>query len=419
MHKVIELENGLKIVMEKIDGVNSVSVGVMVRNGSRDETSEVNGISHFIEHMFFKGTEKRSFNGITSAIENIGGQINAFTGKETTCYFVKVLGSHIETGLDVLSDIILNSKFDKDEIEKEKGVVLEEINMSTDSPEEVLEDLHSSIAFKGSSLERPILGTHETVKSFTRETIVDYIEKRYVPKNSVISICGKLEFDNIEDLVIKYFGKWKNKEDIKEGCDEFEALEGSLSIEKEIEQLHINIGYKGLPYNHKNSYALVLVNTILGGGASSILFNKVREELGLCYSIYSYMDSYRGVGGMNIYLGLNKNSAKKALEVIKESIDDFTKNGITEEMLKINKEKIKGTYILGQESTSSKMFASAKSLLFRGEIRTEENVIEKIDAITMESVNEVIEHCFKQGALSASYVGPCIEKEELNSIIFN
>ncbi|MGL4849092.1 MAG: M16 family metallopeptidase [Clostridium sp.] len=419
MHKVIELKNGLKIVMEKIDGVNSVSVGVMVRNGSRDETEDINGISHFIEHMFFKGTEKRSFNGITSAIENIGGQINAFTGKETTCYFVKVLGSHIETGLDVLSDIILNSKFDKDEIEKEKGVVLEEINMSTDSPEEVLEDLHSSIAFKDTSLERPILGTHETVKSFTREKIVDYIERRYVPKNSVISICGKLEFNEIEDLVTKYFGEWKNKEEIKENNEKFEAKEGSLSIEKEIEQLHINIGYKGLPYNHKNSYALVLVNTILGGGASSILFNKVREELGLCYSIYSYMDSYRGAGGMNIYLGLNKNSAKKALEVIKESMDNFVQKGITEEELKINKEKIKGTYILGQESTSSKMFANAKSLLFRGEIRTEEKVIEKIDNISMENVNEVIEYCFKDGALNTAYVGPTIDREELNSIIFN
>ena len=211
MHKVLTLKNGLKIVIEKIDGVNSVSVGVMVKNGSRNEPKNLNGISHFIEHMFFKGTERRTFNQITGAIENIGGQINAFTGKESTCYFVKTLGSHIDIALDVLSDIILHSKFDPKEIEKEKGVVIEEINMSTDSPEEVLEDLHAEISFRGTELSYPILGTEEKVKSFTREDIINYIEEKYVPSNSVISICGKVDFLEIENLVEKYFGDWKDK----------------------------------------------------------------------------------------------------------------------------------------------------------------------------------------------------------------
>ncbi|WP_297631347.1 pitrilysin family protein [uncultured Clostridium sp.] len=418
MHKIIELENGLKIVMEKIDGVNSVSVGVMIKNGSRNEEPRLNGISHFIEHMFFKGTETRTFNKITSEIENIGGQINAFTGKESTCYFVKVLGSHIEKGLDVLSDIILNSKFDKDEIEKEKGVVVEEINMSTDSPEEVLEDLHATISYKDSELSYPILGTEEKVRSFTREDIIEYIEEKYAPKNSVISICGKVDYEEIESLVRKYFSTWKNKKEYNHVYEEVEVSSGTGFIEKEIEQLHINISYRGLKYNHPKSYALVLVNNILGGGASSILFQKVREELGLCYSIYSYMDSYKECGGMNVYLGLNKNSATKALEVINEAVENFVQNGITEEALKINKEKIKGTFILGQESTSSKMFANGKSLLFRGKIRTEEEVLEKIDEITMEDVNFVIKECFRSGAVNTVYVGQKVNIEDLNSIIF-
>lgn len=419
MHKVLTLKNGLKIVIEKIDGVNSVSVGVMVKNGSRNEPKNLNGISHFIEHMFFKGTERRTFNQITGAIENIGGQINAFTGKESTCYFVKTLGSHIDIALDVLSDIILHSKFDPKEIEKEKGVVIEEINMSTDSPEEVLEDLHAEISFRGTELSYPILGTEEKVKSFTREDIINYIEEKYVPSNSVISICGKVDFLEIENLVEKYFGDWKDKGEYEPKYDKIEVLKGTGSIEKDIEQLHINIAYPGMEYNHPKSYALVIINNILGGGASSLLFQKVREELGLCYSIYSYMDAYKNCGGTNIYLGLNKNSAKKALEVIKDTVNDFVINGITEEELKINKEKIKGTYILGQESTSSKMFANAKSLLFRGDIRTEEEVIEKIDNITMEDIKYVLDKCFKNGALNTAFVGPKINKDELNSIIFN
>lgn len=418
MHKIFTLKNGLRIVTEKIDGVNSVSVGVMIQNGSRNENLDVNGISHFIEHMFFKGTENRTAKQIAEEIENVGGQINAFTSKEVTCYYIKTLHTHIDISLDVLSDMILKSKFDEEEIEKEKGVVIEEINMSEDSPEDVLDNLHSKASFEGDALSYPILGSIEKIKSLTRDEIVKFIDEKYTPNNSVISICGKFDENEILDLIEKFFGKWENKNNYYPKYKPFTIKKNSYFLKKEIEQLHINLGLKGLPSNDERGYALVLLNNILGGGASSILFQKVREELGLCYSVYSYIQAFQNVGLISIYIGLSKEYAPKALKIIKEEIENLVKNGITDEQLKINKEKIKANYILGLESTSSKMFANAKALLLRKNIRTEEEVIEKIDKISKEDIKYVIENCFKDGVINTAYVGSDINKDYLDSFIY-
>lgn len=418
MHKIFTLENGLKIVTEKIDGVNSVSVGVMIQNGSRNEELEVNGISHFIEHMFFKGTKNRTAKQIAEEIENVGGQINAFTSKEVTCYYIKTLHTHIDISLDVLSDMILNSKFDEEEMEKEKGVVIEEINMSEDSPEDVLDNLHSKAAFEGNTLSYPILGSIEKIKNLTRDEIIKFIDEKYTPNNSVISICGKFDEDQILKLVKKFFGGWENKSNYSPKYESFQIKQNSYFLKKEIEQLHINLGLKGLPANDEKGYALVLLNNILGGGASSILFQKVREELGLCYSVYSYIQAFQETGLISIYIGLSKEYASKALQVIKREIENLVENGITEEQLKINKEKIKANYILGLESTSSKMFANAKSLLLRKNIRTEEEVIEKIDKISKNDIDYVIEKCFKDGVINTAYVGSDIDKDYLDSFIY-
>ena len=210
MYNTYTLKNGLRIVTEKIEHLNSISVGVMVQNGSRNESLEVNGISHFIEHMFFKGTDKRTSKGIMEEIENVGGQINAFTSKEATCYYIKALNTHLDLSLDVLSDIILNAKFDPEEIEKEKGVVIEEINMGDDSPEDVLDDIHSKASFGEGPLGYPILGTIPLVKSFTREKILNFISEKYTPYNSVISVCGNFDDKELEDLINEYFGSWES-----------------------------------------------------------------------------------------------------------------------------------------------------------------------------------------------------------------
>lgn len=417
MYKTYTLKNGLRVVTEKIEHLNSISVGIMVQNGSRNETQELNGISHFIEHMFFKGTDKRTSKKIVEDIENVGGQINAFTSKEATCYYIKALNTHLDLSLDVLSDMILNSKFDPEEIEKEKGVVIEEINMSQDSPEDVLDDAHFKAAFGENPLSYPILGTIEKVKSFTNEKILNFIKEKYTPSNSVISICGKFDEKELESLIEKYFGCWENNREYKPEYGSPLIRVDSSYIKKDIEQLHISLGLEGVQYGDDNNYALVVLNNIFGGGASSILFQKVREELGLCYSIYSYLQPLQGIGTFNIYAGLNKNYAEKALEVIARELNEFSKKGISNEQLAINKEKIKASYILGLESTSSRMFANAKTYLFTNKIKTEEDVIRKIDNIDKNNIQCILDKCFKKGVLNAAYVGQDVEYDKLDSII--
>ncbi|MGG7175978.1 M16 family metallopeptidase [Clostridium paraputrificum] len=419
MYNLYTLKNGLRVVTERNEGVNSVSVGVMIQNGSRNETSDINGISHFIEHMFFKGTEKRSSKEIAETIENVGGQLNAFTSKEATCYYIKNLYTHLDLSLDVLSDMILNSKFDPEEIEREKGVVVEEINMSEDSPEDVLEDIHSKACFEENPLAYPILGTIDKVKSLNREKIKKFIGEKYTPYNSVISVCGKFDEKELTDLIEKYFGEWKSEKIYVPTYEETFVHSDTYYTNKEIEQLHVSLGLKGLPFGHEKGYALVLLSNIFGGGASSILFQKVREELGLCYNIYCYPQPYQGTGVLNIYTGLGKTYGEKALTVIVDELNKFSKEGITNELLEINKEKIKANYILGLESTSSKMFSNAKSVLFKNKVSTEEEVIKKIDRISSDDIDFVLKECFAGGILNSAYVGQGVECEELNNILFN
>ncbi|MBN1038203.1 MULTISPECIES: pitrilysin family protein [unclassified Clostridium] len=417
MYNTYTLDNGLRVITEKIDHLNSVSVGIMIQNGSRNESEEVNGISHFIEHMFFKGTKKRSAKQIVEEIENVGGQINAFTSKETTCYYIKALNTHLDLSLDVLSDMILNSNFDEEEIEKEKGVVIEEINMSQDSPEDVLDDEHSKAVFRENPLSYPILGTIPKIKSFNRKKILNFISEKYTPYNSVISVCGKFDENELKKLIEDCFGSWKSKKKYIPEYNKPKIHCESGYVNKEIEQLHISLGLKGLPYRDRNSYPLVLLNNVLGGGASSILFQKVREELGLCYTICSYLQPFQGIGTINIYTGLSKNYAHKALEVINREVIEFSNKGITKNQLEISKEKIKATYILGLESTSSRMFANAKSYLFTNEVFTEEDVIRKIDDINQNDIQNVLDECFKPGILNAGYVGQEVNHDELSRII--
>lgn len=419
MHKVYTLKNGLRIVTEKYQGVNSVSVGVMIQNGSRNEEFNLNGISHFIEHMFFKGTNKRNAKQIAETIENVGGQLNAFTGKESTCYYVKNLYTHLDLSLEVLSDMLLNSTFDEKEIEREKSVIVEEINMNEDNPEDVLYDLHSEVAFKDTSLSYPILGSIDKVNNFTRKDVVDFISHNYTPYNSVISVCGRFEDEELKALIETYFGQWQSDKEYVPKYNITQISSGTASINKDIEQLHISLGIKGLPFDHNNSYAAVLLSNVLGGGASSILFQKVREELGLCYNIVCYPQTFMGTGMIDIYTGLGKTYGEKALEVIREEVYKFSKIGISKETLNISKEKIKASYMLGLESTSSKMFSNAKSVLFRNKIRTDEEVMKKVDNISEEDIDFVLKECFGKGIINTSYVGPNVNHEKLNSIILN
>lgn len=416
MYNIFKLKNGLRVVVEDIDYVNSVSVGLWVENGSRNENENNNGISHFIEHMLFKGTIKRSSKELAESIEDIGGQLNAFTGKEATCFYVKILDSYLELAVEVLSDMLFNSKFAVEDIEKEKGVVIEEINMSEDSPEDVLVDLQCKAAWGDDSLSRPILGTTETVKSFTQEEIKEYVKSHYIPENSVISISGKFDVNSIEELINKYFGKWESDNKKVTSYLKPEIINNVLYKKKSIEQLHLSLSFEGIELGNENIYSLLIINNILGGGASSILFQKIREEMGICYSIYSYISTYKNVGLINIYAGLNPNYAIEAIKVIKAEVETYIKNGITEEKLSKAKEQVKGSYILGLESTSSRMFSNGKSVLFLNKINEPKMVLEKINAVKMENIIDIMKQTFGKGILNAAFVGDNVDFELLTKL---
>ncbi|MFT5871614.1 MAG: putative Zn-dependent peptidase [Clostridium sp.] len=414
MYNLFKLDNGLRVVVENIEYVNSVSVGLWVENGSRNEGITSSGISHFIEHMLFKGTPSRTAKQIAEAIEDVGGQINAFTGREATCFYIKALDTHLELSLDILSDMLFNSDFSEDEIEKEKGVIVEEINMSEDSPEDVLADLHTKAIWNTDSISLPILGTMNTVKSFSRKMIIEYKDSYYIPENSVISISGKFDMKNIESLVQKYFGKWNCKNKNITNYTSPEIFKHHYFRKKDIEQLHISLGIPGIELGNDDTYTLILLSNILGGGASSRLFQKVREELGVCYSIYSYISAFKNTGIISIYAGLNPMYAEVAIDSIKEEVSKFARLGIDSEKLNKAKEQLKGSYILGLESTSSRMFSNGRSVMFLNKINTPKDVLRKINEIDMSRVNAVMEKTFKNGIINSAYVGK--EKEMLKKV---
>ncbi|HEY5560143.1 MAG TPA: pitrilysin family protein [Clostridiaceae bacterium] len=405
MYNLITLPNGLRVAIENIDYVNSVSVGLWIENGSRNENTYNNGISHFLEHMFFKGTINRTSKKIVEEIEDVGGQVNAFTGKEATCFYIKILDSYLELSMDILADMLFNSSFKEEEILKEKGVIIEEISMSEDSPEDTISDLHSLAIWGDDPISLPILGTIETVNSFTRNQLLEYLALHYIPKNSVLSISGKINMADVEKLVQKYFGHWGLDRLEKTSYTSPVILKNNYYKYKSIEQLHVSLGLKGIETGQDDIYSLLVLCNIFGGGASSILFQKVREEKGLCYSIYSYISSFKNTGVVNIYTSLNPLYIKDAMELIYNEVVKFSKDNISIERINKTKEQIKGNYILGLESTSSRMFSNGKSVLFQNFINTPDILIGKVNKIDKTSIARVIEKTFSLGILNSAFVG--------------
>ena len=416
MYKLYSLGNGLRVALEKIDYVQSVSIGLWVKNGSRNEDKYNNGISHFIEHMMFKGTNNRTPKEIVKTIEDLGGHINAFTGKEATCYYIKLLYTHLDVALDILSDMIFNSKFNEEDIELEKGVILEEISMDEDSPEDVLVELHTKAAWGDDPISLPILGSAKGVKSFTRDNIIEYLKNHYTPENCVISIAGNFD-ENIYKLIEDYFGKWKalDKESVVYSTPD--VLNNHLFKKKKIEQLHMDLGMYGVEIGNEDMYTLLLLNNIFGGSTSSILFQKIREEKGRCYSIYSYVNSYNNTGILNIYTGLNPKYSIEVLKLIIEEADNFYNSYISKEQIIKGKEGLKGSYILGLESTSSRMFSNGRSVLFLNRINRPEDIIKKIDNIDSESIHRVKENTFKKGIINSAFVGEHMDIDTVKNMM--
>lgn len=386
--------NGLRLIVKQLDGVFSVSSGILVGAGSRCETPQNNGISHFIEHMTFKGTTKRSAFQISDDVDSIGGQINAYTTKENTCYYCRSIAEHTEKAVEVLSDIFFNSVFDEKEIEKEKGVVIEEINMTEDTPDDLCFDLLAEAQFGKNGLGATILGPIENVKAFTRKDILDYMDVYYRPENIVVCFAGKITFEQAEELTDKYFAN-----NFKNNLTPFIAQKtqsnynfGVNERAKDIEQAHVCLAFPACKYADGLTDYYMLANAVLGGGMSSRLFQKVREELGLAYSVYSFVSTYADCGSLCIYAGVSPKNKQLALECILKEIENFKLNGVTEKEFLRAKEQIKGSFIYSQESNASQMLLYSKYLLYTGEVFSFEDKLKNINAVTLEGLNAFIKN---------------------------
>ncbi|SKC74037.1 M16 family metallopeptidase [Maledivibacter halophilus] len=405
MYKKFILNNGIKVIAQKIPHVRSVSIGVWVNTGSIFETEENNGISHFIEHMLFKGTYKRTAKDIASSMDGIGGQLNAFTSKECTCYYSKVVDSHLNIAIEILSDMLFNSKFDENDIVKEKSVILEEINMYEDSPEDLAYDSLSKLIFNKHSLGLPILGTYDSIKSLNRNDLKKFMENNYNSDNIIIAVAGSFEEEKLIEELNEKFGQASLKKEIKNQIEKPVFHSSYIYRNKDIEQIHLCMGFEGFSNGEDSLYPLFIFNNIFGGSMSSRLFQTVREEHGLAYSIYTHPSFYKKFGLFTVYVSLNPSQLSNILPLITKETKELIHNYISEEELKRSKEQLKGNYILGLESTSSIMTMLGKSEIYGKKIRNSEEVIEKINNITMDDIKNIINKIFKKDKVSLSIVG--------------
>ncbi|WZL74895.1 pitrilysin family protein [Clostridiaceae bacterium 35-E11] len=415
MYQKYILNNGVRVVLEKIPHVKSVSLGFWIKAGSIYESEENNGISHFIEHMLFKGTQERTAKEIAGAIDNIGGQLNAFTSKECTCYYVKVLDTHVGIAIDVLTDMLFQSTFRSSEIAKEKSVILEEINMYEDSPEDNAHDLLAKTVFENHSLGLPILGNRKTVENIDRSMMIDYMQKNYTINNIVVSVAGNFDEKLLLQLLEEKFNKYENKNNGQQLKGELDFQTSTAVKYKDIEQLHLCIGFKGMPLTSIDFYPLLLMNTVFGGSMSSRLFQNIREDKGLAYSVFSYPSAYKKIGLFTIYAGINPVQLQEVSKLISKEINVMKKDGITEEELLKSKEQLKGNYILGLESTSSRMSAIGKSELLLDRIYSQKEILQKIDDITMQDIRKVIDKIFDLDKASIVAVGKIDDNLDIRS----
>lgn len=390
-----KLQNDLRIIVEEIPTVRSVTIGIWIKTGSKYEINQENGISHFIEHMLFKGTNNRNAKEIAEAFDAIGGEVNAFTSKEYTCLYAKVLDTHQKFALEVLTDMLLDSVFDPEEIEREKKVITEEIHMTNDIPDDIIHDHLASISYKGHPLGQPILGTKENINAFTQEDLLRFMKKFYVANNMVVSIAGNVHQDFMDE-VSERFSPLTHSDSIENSRKLPIFYSGTFMEEKGIEQAHIALGFEGLSSNHQDYDALVIVNNLLGGGMSSILFQEIREKHAMAYSIYSFHNSYEDSGLFTIYAGTSSQYIDTVEDQVLSIINDMNNNGISDEVFHRSKEQLKGLLVLGSEGTTSKMSRNASNEWLFGEVITIDEELKRIDSVVKEDIERVIKRISEQ-----------------------
>lgn len=416
MYQRYELNNGIQVVTEKIPHFRSVSIGLWFKVGSVDETEKENGLSHFIEHMLFKGTTNRTAKEIAEAMDAVGGQLNAFTAKECTCFYCKVIDEHLELALNLLADMVLNSTVDNIELQKEKGVILEEIYMYEDSPEDLVHDLISSAYFGSHRLGQPILGSIENLNRFTRDEMLDFFKRFYTPDNLVIALAGNFNENDLIPLIEKYFGDWDRSYAERVQYSSFDSNKKFTFKRKDIEQVHLCIGGPGVQLGSDRAYPMLVFNNLFGGGMSSRLFQEIREERGLAYSVFSYPSSYLNAGLFTIYAGMKPEQTITVASLIREEIEKIKSKGISQEEFQKAKEQLKGNYILGLESTSSRMTAIGRSQLLLKKITSPTEILNKIDNVSISDVYSIIDETLNPDEFAAATVAREDWTEQLKKI---
>jgi len=415
--EVSSLPNGIRLITETIPHVRSVAVGIWVSAGSRQEAAEENGICHFIEHMVFKGTRTRTAEAIAREADLLGGDLDAFTANEMVSFNAKVLDEHLPVAFDILSDLVLNPLFRDEDIEKEKGVVLEELKMEADSPEYLVHEIFSSNFWKDHPLGKPILGTSDSVKKFDRGRVLDYYRRHYIPSNIIVTAAGNLNHGRLLELTEERFGALAASDGAPPCTTPATHARLSHRHKKSLEQVHLCLGVPCYPLTHERRYAASVLNTVLGGGMSSRLFQNIREKRGLAYAVYSELSAYRDTGCVGVYAGTSGESAREVVRLILEEFRRLKDEPVPEEELRRVKENLRGSLLLGLESTSSRMANLARQFLYFGRFFSLEEMAADIERVTAGEIREVAQEFFDSRRLALAVLGNLenvrIQREDL------
>jgi len=399
------LPTGLRLITESMPHVRSVSIGVWLTRGSRHESGDLGGIAHFVEHMLFKGTATRSAEDIAQEIDSIGGQLDAFTAKEYASYYIKVLDEHLPTAIDLLSDIVMNPRLDAEDIEKEKKVILEEIKMVEDTPDDLVHELFTQHFWEGHSLGRPILGSKETVESFTSEILRQYFRNAYVAPNLIVSAAGNIEHARVRELVERAFAA------LPPAAPPFEdtvprVVPQVLLRSKELEQSHVCLGTNSYQQNHPDRYVSYIMNTVLGGSMSSRLFQNVREKRGLAYAVFSGLSAYRDAGNITIYAGCSNDAVPEVVDLCVEELRALKQTPVPDTELRRAKDHLKGSLMLSLENTASRMSHLARQEIYFERHFGLDETLAGVERVTAADVTRVASDLFSNGSLAATVVGP-------------
>ena len=402
--RIEKLKNGIPVLMDKIEGINSVTFGIFVKTGAKNELSGEEGVSHLLEHMMFKGTKTKSAKDISEIIDNEGGIINAYTGKENTVYYVQMLSNRLKEGIEVLTDMFLNSTFSEENLEKEKNVVIEEIRMYDDIPEEIVHDRNTALVINGVQ-GNVVLGSEKSIREMTREKLVKYFKEQYRPENIVISIAGNFSYEDISEILNNGLGTIENISPEREynGAMEIRSIENKIT--KDTNQIHLCFNTKGCSLTSDMRYEVAIISNTLAGNMSSRLFQKIREDRGLAYSVFSYTSSFEEGGLFTVYAGTTKKDYKEVLEIIENEFEDIKENGITEYELQKSKNQFLSAVTFGLESSKGRMNRMANSYLLYKEIKSLDEILDQIEKITVEDIKKAAQEMFDKKYYSKTILG--------------